>query len=183
MWIIGGQAKGRRIFTPKGCRIRPTSDMVKESLFNMLPSIKGKLFLDLFAGTGNVGLEALSRGAARAVFVERNPHLAGVINKNLAICGFDENYEIISAQVDKGIKLLSKRREQFNIIFVDPPYEKNIVKKIFHIQGIRELISRDGVMVVQHSIRETQGLDIDNVILADQKRYGDTVISFIKSKC
>jgi N6-adenine-specific methylase len=131
MRIIGGRAKGRRIFTPKGRRIRPTSDMVKESLFNILPSIKGKLFLDLFAGTGNVGLEALSRGAAMAVFVERNPHLAEVINKNLAICGFDENYEIISATVEKGIKLLSKGRKRFDIIFADPPYEKGIVKKFF----------------------------------------------------
>lgn len=157
--------------------------MVKESLFNMLPSIKGKLFLDLFAGTGNVGLEALSRGAARAVFVERNPHLAEVINKNLTICGFDENYEIISATVEKGVKLLSKRREQFNIIFVDPPYEKDIVKKIFHIQGICDLISQGGVMVIQHSLREKQGLDIDNVILADQRKYGETILSFIKLKC
>jgi N6-adenine-specific methylase len=154
--------------------------MVKESLFNMLPSIKGKLFLDLFAGTGNVGLEALSRGAARAVFVERNPHLAEIINKNLAICGFDENYEIISATVEKGIKLLSKGRERFDIIFADPPYEKDIVKKIFHMQGICDLISRNGVMVIQHSSREKQGLDIDNIILADQRRYGDTVISFLK---
>jgi 16S rRNA (guanine(966)-N(2))-methyltransferase RsmD len=180
MRIIGGRAKGRRIFTPKGCRIRPTSDIVKESLFNMLPSIKGKLFFDLFAGTGNVGLEALSRGASRAVFVERNPHLVEAINKNLSICGFNENYEIISATVKNGVKLLNKRREQFNIIFVDPPYEKDIVKKIFHIHGIRDLISQDGVMVIQHSLREK--LDTDNVILTDQRRYGDTILSFIKMK-
>ncbi len=183
MRIIYGRAKGRRIFTPKGCRIRPTSDMVKESLFNMLPSIKGKLFLDLFAGTGNVGLEALSRGAAKAVFVERNPHLAEAINKNLAICGFDENYEIISAPVEKGIKLLGKRREQFDIIFADPPYEKDIVRKIFHLQGIGDLIPHDGVVVIQHSLREKLDLDIDNIILADQRKYGDTILSFVKLKC
>ncbi len=180
MRIIGGQVKGRRIFTPKGCQIRPTSDMIKESLFNILPSMEGKLFLDLFAGTGNIGLEALSRGAAKVVFIEVEPFFTSVIKKNLDVCGFNDNYEIISAPVTKGIKLLGKRKEQFNIIFADPPYGKNLIKEILCFQGIRDLISEDGVVIMQHFLRERLELDCDNFILTDQKKYGDTVISFLK---
>lgn len=180
MRIIGGRAKGRRILIPKVSGIRPTSDMLKEALFNILPSMKGRIFLDLFAGSGGVGLEALSRGAAKVVFIEVDPRCIEIIKRNLGVCGFDDGYEVISAPVAKGVKLLSKRKEQFNIIFADPPYEKGMVKEIFHLRGICNLTSKDGIMVIQHSLREEPGLDIDNIILADQRKYGDTVISLVK---
>lgn len=179
MRIIGGKAKGRRIFVPKG-RIRPTSDMIKEALFNMLPSMEGKLFLDLFAGTGNVGLEALSRGAAKTVFVEKDSLFCDAIKKNLNACGFDSNYETISVSVEKGLKLLGKKKEKFNIIFADPPYEKNLIKRTLCLLGEGYLISEGGIVVIQHSLREELEGEAGNFILTDQKRYGDTVISFVK---
>ncbi|MBE9546372.1 MAG: 16S rRNA (guanine(966)-N(2))-methyltransferase RsmD [Proteobacteria bacterium] len=182
MRIIGGKAKGRRIFVPKG-RIRPTSDMIKEALFNMLPSMEGKLFLDLFAGTGNIGLEALSRGAAKTVFVEVNTLFIEAIKRNLNTCGFDSNYEIVSAPVEKGLKLLGKRRDQFNIIFADPPYEKNLIKKTLHLLDGSDLISEDGIMIIQHSLREELEGDVGNFILTDRRRYGDTIISFFGLSC
>lgn len=180
MRIIGGKAKGRRIFVPKG-RIRPTSDMLKEALFNMLPPMEGKLFLDLFAGTGSIGLEALSRGAAKTVFIEIGFFFIEAIKRNLGICGFDSNYEIIAAPVEKGLKLLSKRNDQFNIIFADPPYEKNLIKKTLYLLGEGYLISEDGIIIMQHSFREKLEMNADNYILTDQRRYGDTVISFLKT--
>lgn len=146
----------------------------------MLPSMEGELFLDLFAGTGNVGLEALSRGAAKTVFVEANPLFCEAIKRNLNACGFDSNYEIVSVPVEKGLKLLGKRKEQFNIIFADPPYEKDLIKKTLRLLGSGNLIFEDGVVIIQHSLREKLERDVDNFILTDQRRYGDTIISFLK---
>lgn len=179
MRIIGGQAKGRRIFAPKS-RIRPTSDMIKEALFNILPSMEGKTFLDLFAGTGNIGLEAMSRGAVKVVFVEVNRFSIQTIKKNLSVCGFDNKYEIISASVDESVKLLNKKKEQFDVIFADPPYEKGFIKKTLHLLGGVSLVSEDGVVIMQHSFREELKWDSDKFFLLDQKSYSETTISFLK---
>lgn len=179
MRIIGGQAKGRRIFVPKS-HIRPTSDMIKEALFNILPPMEGKTFLDLFAGTGSIGLEAMSRGAVKAVFVEVNRSLFGTIKKNLSVCGFNNKYEIISASVRDGIKLLNKKREKFDVIFADPPYERGFIKETLYLLGGGSLISEDGIIVMQHSCKEELDWDTDEFVLTDQKIYGDTTISFLK---
>ena len=164
---------------PKG-RIRPTSDILKEALFNILPPMEGKSFLDLFAGTGSVGLEAMSRGAAKTVFIETNSLFIEAIKRNLGVCGFDSNYEIIAAPVEKGLKLLGKRNEQFNIIFADPPYEENLIKKTLYLLGEGYLISEGDIVIMQHSFREKLEMNADSFILTDQRRYSDTVTSFLK---
>jgi 16S rRNA (guanine(966)-N(2))-methyltransferase RsmD len=181
MRIIGGVAKGRHIYLPKGNQIRPTPDGIKESLFNILHSLEGITFIDLFAGSGNVGLEALSRGASRVVFVEKSTVMITVIKRNLRELGFDNKYEIIAAEVAKCMRKLNKRKEYFDILFADPPYEKGFVSEIFQCLGEVEIISRDGVIIIQHSLRE----DVDeqhtaNFTLTEQRRYGDTLLSFLK---
>lgn len=181
MRIIGGDAKGRRIYSPKKNNIRPTSDGIKESLFNILHEVSGKAFLDLFAGCGNVGLEALSRGAAKVVFVEKNPVMVNAIKRNLLELGIDNKYQILETEAAKGIKKLRSKGEQFDFFFADPPYEKGFVREVFQYLGDGEMISSDGVVILQHSVREhIPGTLTGTFMLTDQRRYGDTHISFFK---
>jgi 16S rRNA (guanine966-N2)-methyltransferase len=181
MRIIGGDAKGRRIYSPKKNKIRPTSDGIKESLFNIIQEVSGKSFLDLFAGCGNVGLEALSRGAAKVVFVEKNPVMVNAIKRNLLELGINNKYQILETEAAKGIKKLQRKGEKFDFIFADPPYEKGFVREIFQYLGEGEMIYSDGVVIFQHSVREDiPGTLTGTFMLTDQRRYGDTRISFFK---
>jgi 16S rRNA (guanine966-N2)-methyltransferase len=181
MRIIGGDAKGKHIYSPKRSQTRPTSNGIKESLFNILQEVSGKSFLDLFAGSGNVGLEALSRGAARVVFVEKNAAMVNAIKKNLRELGFNDKYEILAAEVGKGIRQLQKNGESFDFLFADPPYEKSFIREIFRCLGEGNVISQDGLLIIQHSKREdVLGQHTDNFVLTDQRRYGDTLLSFFK---
>lgn len=179
MRIIGGEAKGRRIYLPKGCNIRPTADVIKESLFNSLYSVEGKLFLDLFAGSGAVGLEALSRGAARVVFIEKNVTLVNAIKRSVKTLRFENRAEILGVEAEKGLRMISRRGEEFHILFADPPYEKGFVEKVLQMISERNLVADDGIIVIQHSIREeTEGDPGGSCILRERKRYGETVLSF-----
>jgi 16S rRNA (guanine(966)-N(2))-methyltransferase RsmD len=181
MRIIGGDAKGRRIYSPKNSKTRPTSDGIKESLFNILQEVSGKSFLDLFAGCGNVGLEALSRGAAKVVFVEKNPVMVNAIKRNLLELGINNKYQILETEAAKGIKKLQRKGEKFDFLFADPPYEKGFIREIFQYLGEGEMISSDGVAIFQHSVREDiPGTLTGTFMLTDQRRYGDTRISFFK---
>jgi len=181
MRIIGGDAKGKHVYSPKKNQLRPTSDRIKESLFNILHSLSGKSFLDLFAGSGNVGLEALSRGADKVVFVEKDAVMVNAIKKNLGELGFSDKCEVLAADVKKGIRQLQKNGENFDILFADPPYERGVIREIFQYLGQGNVISQDGVLIIQHSKREAvPGQQMDNFVLTDQRRYGDTFLSFFK---
>ncbi|MBW2595546.1 MAG: 16S rRNA (guanine(966)-N(2))-methyltransferase RsmD [Deltaproteobacteria bacterium] len=180
MRITGGRARGRKIYAPKSDKIRVTSDMVRESLFDILPSMEGALFLDIFAGTGSVGIEALSRGSAGVVFIEKEPLHARTLEKNLKLCGFEELGEVIVASAEKGIHVLSGRRRRFDVVFADPPYDRGLAAPTsWGLLGKSGLISGEGTLVVEHSFRENIA-DSDEFVLTDQRRYGDTVISFLK---
>ncbi len=181
MRIIGGQARGRRLHAPKGRLLRPTSDRIKEALFNIINPVAGKTFLDLFAGVGNVGIEALSREAARAVFVERQGSLADAIKKNINICGFGDISDIICADTTKGIALLKHRNERFHVIFADPPYEKGLAGQTLSSLADGKLLAEDALIIIQHSARE-ELLEIREgpFVLTDQRKYGDTLLTMIK---
>jgi 16S rRNA (guanine966-N2)-methyltransferase len=181
MRIIGGVAKGRHIYSPLKSHIRPTSDGIKESLFNILHSVDGKTFIDLFAGSGNVGLEALSRGASKVVFIEKNTAMINAIKRNLRELGFHDKYEILAAEVAKGMRKLQNKGESFDFLFADPPYERDFIREIFQCLGEGNLLSQDGVVIIQHSLREdVNERHMDNFMLTDQRRYGDTLLSFLK---
>ncbi|MBI4634690.1 MAG: 16S rRNA (guanine(966)-N(2))-methyltransferase RsmD [Deltaproteobacteria bacterium] len=181
MRIIGGDARGKQLFLPKGCPIRPTADLVKGALFSVLRSVSEVSFLDLFAGSGSVGIEALSRGAAKAVFVERNRSLAHAIADNLSRCGFDARSEILAADVKSAIRILSERQVSFDIVFADPPYDTGFIDLTLQYLAVSSVISREGLLVLQHSVREKLPEKADKrFILTDQRRYGDTVLSFLK---
>ena len=182
MRIVGGKARGRRLNLPRGYRTRPTSCRLREALFSILPSMEGKSFLDLYAGSGAIGLEALSRGAAKVVFVEKSKILAHVIKRNLGDGELESRYEILATEVRRGIRALAKKGMRFDFLFADPPYEKGLVRETLLCIG-EELLPEDGLFIIQHSIREELGQGPANqFILTDQRRYGDTILSFLKFK-
>jgi 16S rRNA (guanine966-N2)-methyltransferase len=181
MRIIGGVARGRHIYSPKKSYIRPTSDGIKESIFNILQEVSGKSFLDLFAGSGNVGLEALSRGAARVVFVEKNAVMVNAIKKNLEELGFRNKCEILATEVKKGIRQIQKKGESFDFLYADPPYDKGYVEEILWYLREGNIVSSESLIILQHSLRESLPVDRAGIfILTDQRRYGDTLISFFR---
>ncbi len=179
MRVIGGICRGKRLFVPKGGRARPTSDRIREALFNILQDVRGYAFLDLYAGSGAVGIEALSRGAARAVFVEQDPRMAESIRRNIRECGFDDASEILEADARTGIRMLSRRGERFHLVFADPPYAGSHVGDILKETAEWPLLEQEGMLVIQHSIREEQAAGgMKNWRCSDARRYGDTSISF-----
>ena len=126
MRVISGTAKGRKLKEPQGFDIRPTSDMVKESIFNIIQfDIEGRVVLDLFAGTGQLGIEALSRGADRVVFVDSSPEAVKLIKENVKLCGFTDRATIKTCSVSEYLKIADK----FDIIFIDPPYDAGLAGK------------------------------------------------------
>jgi 16S rRNA (guanine966-N2)-methyltransferase len=183
MRIIGGEAKGRPIRLPGGCRIRPTADRVKKSLFDILHPITGKSFLDLFAGSGNIGLEALSRGARFSIFVERDVHQVKAIRMCLAQLGFSERAEVIAADARRALGHLVQRGTRFDVLFADPPYDEGLARETLQWLGKGEVLTKIGIVVLQHSVREKiEGSQAEVLVIVDQRRYGDTMLSFLQKK-
>ncbi|MDP2838693.1 MAG: 16S rRNA (guanine(966)-N(2))-methyltransferase RsmD [Syntrophales bacterium] len=166
---------------PAGSRIRPTADRVKESLFNILHSVEGTSFLDLLAGSGNVGLEALSRGARFATFVEKDIRLVRALQGSLVQLGFAARAEVVAADAERGLGRLVQRGNRFDIIFSDPPYDQGLVLETLAWPDMRKALTENGIIVIQHSVREKpEGLQAQPWVVADQRRYGDTVLTFLK---
>ncbi|MBN2438583.1 MAG: 16S rRNA (guanine(966)-N(2))-methyltransferase RsmD [Deltaproteobacteria bacterium] len=183
MKIIGGDARGRPIRLPGKCRIRPTADRVKKSLFDILHPVTEKSFLDLFAGSGNVGLEALSRGARFSIFVEKDLHLVKAIGVCLSQLGFSERAEVIALDARRGLEYLVQRGILFDIIFADPPYDQDSVRQTLQWLGKGNLLTENGIVVIQHSVREKlEGSRVQRLVIADHRRYGDTMLSFLHKK-
>ncbi|MGH7871270.1 MAG: 16S rRNA (guanine(966)-N(2))-methyltransferase RsmD [Candidatus Binatia bacterium] len=182
MRVIGGNAKGRRLLVLKGPAVRPTAVRVKDSLFNILPrDLAGMTVLDLFAGTGNLTIEALSRGAAEALLVEISPRSADVIRENLRRFGYDgEQVTLWVAPVARTLRALAKRSRKFDLIFLDPPYDKGLVGSSLEIIGRGRLLNAEGTVIAEHSAREVVSTCYDSLVLNDQRHYGDTRLSFFQ---
>ncbi|MGH7854762.1 MAG: 16S rRNA (guanine(966)-N(2))-methyltransferase RsmD [Candidatus Binatia bacterium] len=181
MRIIGGAAKGRRLLAPKGQAVRPTADRVKESLFNILPrDFSGMKVLDLFAGTGNLSIEALSRGADHAVLVDSSARSAAAIKENLRRLGFAARTEVWVAPAARSLRLLARRKKSFEVIFLDPPYDQGLAPRALDIIAQGNLLGESGTIVVEHSAREILKQRYRLLQLHDERRYGDTLLSFYK---
>ncbi len=176
MRIIGGTSRGRRLAGPRGAAIRPTADQVKEALFNVLAErIAGARFLDLFAGTGTIGLEALSRGAAQATFVESNPTARRVLEANVRRCGFEQAVEIRPVPVSRFLKYA--RGPAYDIAFLDPPYQSQDAQRVLPSLGGDAIIRPHGVVVVEHFHKTHLDDRIGHLALVKTYRYGDTCLS------
>jgi len=181
MRIIAGSVKGRQLKAPKGRRLRPTAARVKEALFNILPhDLSGLRVLDLFAGTGNLSVEALSRDASEAVLIDAAAEAGKVIRENLRAVGFSGKAKVWVAPVLKSTRLLARKGERFDLIFLDPPYEKGWVGKTLRAVAQEGLLRETGILVVEHSVREKVEKDYPPLRLSDQRRYGTTLLSFFE---
>jgi 16S rRNA (guanine(966)-N(2))-methyltransferase RsmD len=179
--IISGRARGRHLATLRGKRIRPTSDRIKESIFNLLGhEIEGKVVLDLFAGTGNLGLEALSRGAQKVFFVEKARRAVQVIQKNLRACGLEASSEILLSDAHRAIGVLHRRAERFDVVLMDPPYGSGLVQATLKKLQAYPIHHQESIVVVQHDRRELLPDRPAGWRLLRQRKIGDTVLSILR---
>lgn len=180
MRVISGQAKGTRLSTIKGMKIRPTSDKVKEAIFNIIfRDISGSQCLDLFAGTGALGIEALSRGASFCLFVEHSPQAISVIEKNLQKTKLIDSARIFKMNVDEFISNSSLEIDGYNLIFLDPPYK---IKKIEIDSIINQLsscnfVKPNGRVIIEHSSEKELISQAGLLVKTDYRVYGDTAIT------
>ncbi len=179
MRITGGQAKSRVLTSPKGLKIRPTTDQVREAIFNIIgQDLTGLRVLDLFAGTGSLGLESLSRGALSALFIDNSQKSVNLIKKNLAICGYQGSGTVLKWDLRRGIPLNHKLiKEIVDLVFLDPPYRNNIIPFLLEELSTREVVSSGSLMVVESSKSERPPVSVENIQMADTRLYGNTRIS------
>jgi 16S rRNA (guanine(966)-N(2))-methyltransferase RsmD len=181
MRVIGGNARGRQLKVPKGQALRPTAGRVKESLFDILPhNLSGAKVLDLFAGTGNLTIEALSRGAAQAVLVDSSVQSGKAIRENLHRLNLANRAKLLAMPVTRALRLLARQRETFDLIFLDPPYERQLIEPALKIIDKETLLRESGVLIAEHSVREPITLHLQRLNLSDQRRYGSTTLSFFR---
>lgn len=155
MRVISGSARGHKLKAPKGLTTRPTTDRIKESLFNILaPDIYGCRFLDLFSGSGAIGIEALSRGAERAVFVDSDKNSLSVIKDNIKAVRLDSKAEVLGCDVRTAVMRLGRDKVLFDIIFMDPPYKKGYTQDTLTYIAEEKILAPDGYIVAEISSEE-----------------------------
>ncbi|MFY0546121.1 16S rRNA (guanine(966)-N(2))-methyltransferase RsmD [Brevibacillus sp. H7] len=178
MRVISGAHRGRRLTAVPGKGTRPTTDKVKESIFNMIgPYFSGGLALDLYAGTGGLGIEALSRGADRAVFVELDAKAFSVVKQNVSACRLEDRAELYRTDAARALKALSKRGLSFDLVFLDPPYAKQrIVEEIAEMQELH-LLAPGAWIVAEHDAGITLPEQIGECSMDRSVTYGETAVT------
>ncbi|MGH7889553.1 MAG: 16S rRNA (guanine(966)-N(2))-methyltransferase RsmD [Thermodesulfobacteriota bacterium] len=176
--VLTGTAKGRRLKVPKGKTVRPTTSRIKKSIFDTLGDISGFKVLDIFAGSGSLGIESLSRDASHVTFIEKNPIVYKALRENISLCGFADRATLVPYHYEDALKKLQKRGERFKLIFIDPPYfiyEKQLVDDF--INGASELLEDGGVIVIEHNYKIE---DTPIGFLRITKPFGGTQVSFFR---
>lgn len=183
MRVIAGIAKGRKLSAPRGGDIRPTSDRVKEAIFNIISdTVQDAEVLDLFAGTGSLGIEALSRGAIKAYFVDSRLESIKLIKKNLELTGLQDKASVIKADVNKAVDRFIKSGIKFKLIFLDPPYRISVsFLDAILLMLATHMLNSDGLLILEHSAksepRTVEGLEVESTRI-----YGDTAVTFYRMK-
>jgi len=177
--VIAGTFKGRNLKIPSNWPGRLTADRIKEALFNILaPAIAGSKFLDLFAGSGNVGIEALSRGAGSVYFVEKDSRMVSTIYGNLGRLQVNTGIYVVKEDVLDALEWLYKKGESFDIIFLDPPYRKRMELPAVESISDYNLLKPDGILIAESDKREVLPSGFKNLTLTRQEKYGDTLLTF-----
>lgn len=181
--MISGKAKGHKLKTLKGIATRPTSDRVKESLFNIIaPFIPGSLVLDLFAGSGSLGIEALSRGADFAVFADISRDSIDVIKENLTFTGFIEKSEVLHMGYAQTLAIIAAEGRKFDLFFLDPPYNKNFIQETLKLMAKNDIIRENGILIAEHHINDQLPEYCGSLKLVRKQKYGDTMISLFEQR-
>ncbi len=181
MRIISGRHRGRRLFVPKGQTIRPTADRVKEAIFNVLGNlVEGARVLDLFAGAGTLGLEALSRGASLAVFADHHRPALEAVKRNLETLGITDQ-QVIKVDLARGLGPI-KDLEPFDLIFIDPPYRQDLAAKTLEHLSRHGPAGPDTLVVIEHSSKEDPAKEQTAWTLEQHRIYGSTTVSFLTLK-
>lgn len=181
MRIVSGTAGGLHLKVPKGYRLRPTADQVREAIFNILVSrfaVEDIAILDLFAGTGALGIEALSRGARSVVFIDANPDSQRTIIENLKLTRFRQRGRVIRSYVNKGLRVAEEQGFRFGGVFLDPPYDEGWVEKTLRALALSPLLEPGAWVVAEHSQQEHGAKAYPSLLLTDQRHYGTTWVSF-----
>lgn len=179
MRVIAGRAKGRRLESVPGTSTRPITDRVKEALFNILgEEVVDAHFLDLFGGTGAVGIEALSRGAARAVFCETDRLALRTIGRNLQATGLAENARVIAGDAFKFLR--EPRQERFDIVYIAPPQYKRMWMRALEAVDASDALLAGGLAIVQIHPKEREDIALKTLQLVDERRYGSTLLLFFR---
>lgn len=181
MRIVAGELKNRKIKSREGRETRPTLERIKESIFSIIADkVFESKFLDLYAGTGNIAIEALSRGARRAIMIENDKEALKVIIDNLNSLSLDNRARAYKNDVFRAIEILERKNEKFDIIFLDPPYKENL--SITTIEKISEhdLLQHNGIIISEHSVYEKMPDQIGKYLKYDERNYNKKVVTFYK---
>lgn len=178
MRIVAGSRGGRRLKAPAGLSVRPTPDKVREALFSILGErVRGARFLDLYAGTGAVGLEALSRGATSAEFVEQSASVARLLKENIRALDFEGETRVWIGRLPAVLGKIAKARPTFDLVFADPPYEKGEIDLLTSHPALVALAAPGASLIVEHRYSETPAEGLWTI--EKSRRYGDTALSFL----
>lgn len=179
MRIIGGTFKRKTILSVPGMDTRPTSDRLRESLFNIVSAhVRDACVLDLFAGTGALGLEALSRGAAQCVFLDHGKKALEVIRKNIASCGLEDRTRVIFWDISRNLTCIRNHHPAFGLVFMDPPYGRNLVPLTLSSLVTSGCLKAGALIVCEHDEKDEIPSVSSGLALSDQRVYGRTGVSF-----
>lgn len=181
MRVISGKARGLKLNTPKNEDVRPTTDRVKESLFNIINSyVLDSNVLDLFAGTGSLGIECLSRGAKKCIFVDKSKESMAIVKSNIKKARVENESITLNIDFKNAIISLGNKGEKFNIIFMDPPYYKNMFIDALSAVDENNLLEEDGIIVVEHDTVDSFPENVGRLYKNRDKKYGKTTLTFYK---
>ena len=180
MRIIGGKFKGRKLRSVRGSRTRPTSDRTREAIFNIIAlQVRSARVLDLFAGTGAFGVEALSRGAQSAVFIDISSQSLSVLRENLAAIPLESPTRVIRWDLTRDLNCLNSIPLAFDLVFIDPPYNKNLIAPALGHLHTSQSLENGARIIVEHSHLELVEADLLPFEIVDRRRYGKTLVSFL----
>ncbi|WP_307436247.1 16S rRNA (guanine(966)-N(2))-methyltransferase RsmD [Bacillus sp. V2I10] len=178
MRVVSGSCKGRPLKAVPGMSTRPTTDKVKESIFNIIgPYFDGGLAVDLFGGSGGLGIEALSRGIDKCIFVDREAKAVATIHKNLEACHFQDQAEVYRNDAERALKAIAKRELAFKLIFLDPPYKQQKLKALIELIDSFRLVEDGGIIVAEHDAGITLPDEIGTYKLTRYESYGISAVS------
>jgi 16S rRNA (guanine966-N2)-methyltransferase len=180
--VISGTLRGRRLIAPGGRSTRPTADRIKESVFNILAGcLADRRVLDLYAGTGALGIEALSRGAASAIFIDQAKIALAALRRNIETLKLEDRTRILRWNILNNLNCLAADYQQIDLVFMDPPYEVDAVAPTLTALVACDALAPGARVVIEHSVRETITPPLDGLRLSDQRQFGKTLVSFMEA--